>query len=111
MDPPAQEWFAGASAFSKAARMATKFRSLLAAALFASACSTGQSLDSAGDVALQTPPSKLALQRVEAAADGSLRITQKPRFEQPMTVVLKLAGDPVAMARSKSPGKRIDAPT
>jgi len=61
------------------------------------------------DITLQVPASKRALKRVQPAGDTSLKIAQKPRFEQPMTVVLKLSGDPVALVRSRTTGKQITA--
>src|SRR5258708_36923638 len=86
-----------------------KPRFLLVSALStALACSS--SLDGASssdDIQVQVPAAKRNLQRVAPAADGSLKVTQAPKFEQPLTVVLKLAGDPVAVVRGRAPSKRI----
>jgi minor extracellular serine protease Vpr len=85
-------------------------RSLLLCIALSSACASG--LDgsaNADDIQLQTPRAKLAVKRVTARGDGSLKISQAPRFEQSMTVVLKLSGDPVAVVRSRVPGKQIAA--
>lgn len=86
-------------------------RSLLfAAALLFTACAgTTDDGPSADDMALSVPHDKLSLKKVTAKADGSLKITATPRFQQPTTVVLELEGEPVAVARSKAPGKRLEA--
>ncbi|MGZ6141796.1 MAG: S8 family serine peptidase [Myxococcales bacterium] len=76
--------------------------------MIASACAS--SLDdapSADDIQVAVPKAKIALQRVKAKGDASLKMTQTPRFEQPMTVVLELAGDPVAKARAQAPGMKL----
>ena len=89
--------------------MSLQPRSLLFAFVaLSAACSSGlDSSASTADIQLQTPHAKLALKRVTAQGDGSLTISQTPRFEQTMTVVLKLAGDPVAVVRSRVAGKKI----
>src|SRR5260221_5954439 len=83
-------------------------RSLLLSAALVSACASNLdgSADSA-DIQVSLHASKIALKRVTPRGDSSLKITQKPKFEQPMTVVLKLAGDPVAVVRSKSANRQI----
>jgi minor extracellular serine protease Vpr len=83
-------------------------RSLVLSAAFLSACASGVdgSADSA-DITVSVHAAKVALKRVTARGDSSLQINQKPKFEQPMTVVLKLAGDPVAVVRGKSGNKQI----
>src|SRR5947209_18963292 len=83
---------------------------LLCAALLASACaSQPDDSPSADDIQVAVPNAKIALPRVKATGDGSLKMTQKPRFEQPMTVVLELAGDPVAKVRARAPGMMMAA--
>jgi len=85
-------------------------RSFLFLAAVSTACSSGLfGSSSSDDVQLAVPHAKLGLKKVSPVADGNLKISQAPRFEQPMTVVLKMAGDPVAVARSKSANKQIAA--
>src|SRR5260370_36033412 len=86
-----------------------KPRFLLVSALStALACSSGlDGASSSDDIQLSVPAAKRSLQRVAPAADGSLKVTQAPKFEQPLTVVLKLAGDPVAVVRGRAPSKKI----
>lgn len=86
-------------------------RSLLfCAALLASACaSQPDDAPSADDIQVAVPRAKIALQKVKAKGDTSLKLTQKPRFEQPMTVVVELAGDPVAKVRAQTATKMLAA--
>ena len=48
-----------------------------------------------------------AAQRFELASTDEQPIREVPLAAQPITVVLKMAGDPVAVVRSRAPGKRI----
>ena len=84
-------------------------RSLLfAAALLFTACA-GQTDDgaSADDIALSVPRAKLSgVKPVQAKGDASLKLSARPRFEQPTTVVLELEGDPVAVVRSRTGSRR-----
>ena len=84
-------------------------RLLVLFAALLSACSSGLSDGaSSDDIQLgQVPAAKRALRRVQATGDRTLEMTGTPRFELPATVVLKLAGDPVAVVRGNAPGRKI----
>ena len=88
-------------------------RALVLSAVLLSACSSGLfgGDSSSDDIQLgQLPAAKRALKRIKATGgDSNLKLSVKPRFQQPATVVLKLAGDPVAVARGNAPDGKIAA--
>src|SRR5260221_1181546 len=78
-----------------------RFRSVRAVAALALAFGV---LGSSNSAAQMSPA-----QRVELAPDGEpIRATSLAA--QPVTVFLKMAGDPVAVVRSRAPGKQLSAP-
>ena len=91
--------------------MAFQSRSLFLAAALLTACSGSLSSDQTADdlQAAGKPARLLQLTRVTAHGDGSLKLARAPRFEEPLTVVLKLSGDPVAVVRKNAPHKAISA--
>src|SRR5438067_5621514 len=88
-------------------------RALVLSAVLLAACSSGLfgGDSSSDDIQLgQLPAAKRALKRIKATGgDSNLKLSVKPRFQQPATVVLKLAGDPVAVARGNAPDGKIAA--
>ncbi len=94
--------------------MAVQPRTLLFASAILAACaacnvSPEDVSGNADDIQLQVPAAKLSPKRITASGDHSLVVSRTPRFEQPLTVVLKLEGEPVAVARSHMPNNKLHA--
>jgi len=79
-----------------------RFRSVRAVAALALAFGVLGSSNSAA----QTSPA----QRFELASPGEQPLREVSLARQSVTVFLKMAGDPVAVVRSRAPGKQISEP-